>query len=232
MWSAPTSTRAGRILMPDDPCGQKVAWLNALRGYVIREGGEWTGVRARNALADPKVNGDGARSLLAHLAAEGLLVKNGKAWHAAERPTYERRLLARARMVLDLVAAGGPERWDQVRDGAGTIAQAIVDQIGHSVTDEPALGQSFREERDQLKATLAEVLAVFDTAKSTETGEVLGHLVPVGVIHPDDFARWRAAFDQSEWPPARCTCHPAKKPAYACRIHGWAATRDQPGEPT
>jgi hypothetical protein len=62
-----------------------------------------------------------------------------------ERLRYERRLLGVARMTLDLVAAGDQTRWERMRSEAGDVAQMIVDEIGHPVTDEPALGPSFRE---------------------------------------------------------------------------------------
>lgn len=61
-----------------------------------------------------------------------------------EQLRYERRLLGAARMVLDLVAAGDSSRWDQARQGAEDVAQRIVDEIGHPVTDEPALGPNYR----------------------------------------------------------------------------------------
>jgi len=202
-------------------------------------------------------------------------------------PIEQRRLLAISRMVFDGIAEGRPF----TRDEAADLAQRIVDEIGHSVTDEPALGPSFRaeierlraemalraeaDERmtelaadhvseyaqraadaeewagqlytawwsarigrarareshrraravaqirgsevadlkrrrteliievDQLKQALAEVLATFDTAKSSATGEVIGHLAPAAPIHPDDFARWRAALDRSDLPAVR-----------------------------
>lgn len=69
-----------------------------------------------------------------------------------ERLRYERRLLGWARMTLDLVAAGDPSRWEQARREAEDVAQRIVDEIGHPVTDEPALGPGLRAERDALKA--------------------------------------------------------------------------------
>lgn len=50
-------------------------------------------------------------------------------------------------------------------------------------------------ERDRLKATLAEVLAVFFTVMCDHTGQVHGYLAPAAAIHPDDFDRWRAALD-------------------------------------
>jgi hypothetical protein len=94
-----------------------------------------------------------------------------------------------------LAALDQPER--------ALAAQAERDQIAREWAEYRAANTILQQlttlrtgERDRLKAALAEVLAVFSTAKSTETGQVLGHLVPVGAIHPDDFARWRAALDQ------------------------------------
>lgn len=76
------------------------------------------------------------------------------------RLSYERRLLGWARMTLDLVAADDPDRWAQARREAADLAQRIVDEIGHPVTDEPALGPSLRAERDQAEATIARVTAL------------------------------------------------------------------------
>lgn len=83
---------------------------------------------------------------------------------------YERHLLGIARMTLDLVAAAGPERWDEIRASAEDVAQRIVDEIGHPVTDEPALGPNFRHQIERLKAAL------------NGTGRVT-------TIDPDDLAR-------------------------------------------
>jgi hypothetical protein len=69
-----------------------------------------------------------------------------------EQLRYERRLLGAARMVLDLMAAGEPERQEQARQEAGDIAQRIVDEIGHPVTDEPALGPSYRAAIERVRA--------------------------------------------------------------------------------
>lgn len=58
---------------------------------------------------------------------------------------YERRILGRARRLFDQVAEDkSVDR--SLRDGAARIANAIVDEIGHPVTDEPALGQSHPEQ--------------------------------------------------------------------------------------
>lgn len=83
----------------------------------------------------------------ADLAAELAAVK-------AERDQllYERQLLSAARMVLDRVYMA--ETWELAREEAGDFAQRIVDEIGHSVTDEPALGPSFREQIVRLRAAL------------------------------------------------------------------------------
>lgn len=58
---------------------------------------------------------------------------------------YERRLLGATRMVLDLIAAGSPDRWPQARAEAADLSQRIVDEIGHPTTDEPALGGYYRD---------------------------------------------------------------------------------------
>ena len=76
------------------------------------------------------------------LAAKALALT--RAAEERDQLAYERRLLGTARVTLDLVAAGGPERWDEARKGAEDIAQRIVDEIGHPVTDEPALGPTYR----------------------------------------------------------------------------------------
>jgi signal transduction histidine kinase len=77
-----------------------------------------------------------------------------------KRLTYERRLLYVARMVLDRVSVAAT--FEQARDEAGDVAQRIVDEIGHSVTDEPALGPSFRTEIEQLQAAIAQVRRLCD----------------------------------------------------------------------
>lgn len=79
-----------------------------------------------------------------------------------ERLRYERRLLGAARRILDLVATGEPERWDKMRAEAEDVAQRIVDEIGHPVTDEPALGPRYRE-------TIADQAAEVDRLTSETT---------------------------------------------------------------
>lgn len=93
---------------------------------------------------------------------ERSLAENAK--EERDQIRYERRLLAVARMTLDLVAAGGPERWDQARREAEQVSQWIVDEIGHLATDEPALGPHYREqlaqaiaERDEARRVLAAI---------------------------------------------------------------------------
>jgi hypothetical protein len=84
------------------------------------------------------------------------------AW--AEQLRYERRLLGSARMTLDRIC--DPENTHQsdleirlLREEAGRTAQRIVDEIGHPVTDEPALGPEFRER-------IAELEPVVEAAKA------------------------------------------------------------------
>lgn len=72
-------------------------------------------------------------------------------------PIEQRRLLSISRMVFDHIAEGRPVL---TREEAADLAQRIVDEIGHSVTEEPALGPTFRVEIDQLKATIDRVRAV------------------------------------------------------------------------
>lgn len=47
--------------------------------------------------------------------------------------------------------------WEQICAEAEDIAQRIVDEIGHPVTDEPALGPSYRAEIDRLRAENAQL---------------------------------------------------------------------------
>lgn len=111
---------------------------------------------AHEALYDLNSDADEARTLL-----EGefrdfdgglvdgigrLLVQRNEARAERDQLRYERRLLGFARMTLDLVAASEPDRWAYARRQAEDIAQRIVDEIGHPVTDEDALGPSFREQ--------------------------------------------------------------------------------------
>lgn len=95
-----------------------------------------------------------------------------------EQLRYERRLLGAARMVLDLIADGDPARWEHARQEAGDIAQRIVDEIGHPVTDEPALGPGYRAtierlqgDRDALKVTNEQVRASLAAALAIWTPE-------------------------------------------------------------
>ncbi len=80
-----------------------------------------------------------------------------------EQLRYERRLLGFARMVLDRQAEY-PNLHQVDRDGlaaeAADVAQRIVDEIGHPVTDEPALGPSFRERITELERTIERVRTV------------------------------------------------------------------------
>lgn len=71
-------------------------------------------------------------------------------------PIEQRRLLSISRMVFDRHAEGDTLS----RDDAADLAQRIVDEIGHSVTEEPALGPSFRVEIAELKATVDRVRAL------------------------------------------------------------------------
>ncbi len=70
-------------------------------------------------------------------------------------PIEQRRLLAISRMVFDGIAEGHPF----TRDEAADLAQRIVDEIGHSVTDEPALGPSFRVEIERLQDLISRMRA-------------------------------------------------------------------------
>ena len=60
------------------------------------------------------------------------------AYAEREQLRYERRLLDAARLTLDLVAAGDESRWPQARREAQDLAQRLVDEIGHPVTDDRA----------------------------------------------------------------------------------------------
>ncbi len=74
-------------------------------------------------------------------------------------PIEQRRLLAISRMVFDGIAEGHPF----TRDEAADLAQRIVDEIGHSVTDEPALGPSFRVEIERLQDLISRMRADYHT---------------------------------------------------------------------
>jgi hypothetical protein len=66
---------------------------------------------------------------------------------------YERQLLGHARRLLDEVAESGgraPSAMFGLRERAADIAQRIVDEIGHPVTDEPALGPGMRDQLARL----------------------------------------------------------------------------------
>jgi hypothetical protein len=90
---------------------------------------------------------------------------------AVRQLQYERRLLGVARMTLDLVAAGGPDRWEQARREAEDVAQRIVDEIGHPQTDEPALGPDLRAENARLFAKVERLTTA--VAAALERGDRL-----------------------------------------------------------
>src|SRR3954468_10950177 len=73
-------------------------------------------------------------------------------------PIEQRRLLAISRMVFDGIAEGRPF----TRDEAADLAQRIVDETGHSVPDEPALGPSFRVEIKRLGEQSALLIAMLE----------------------------------------------------------------------
>jgi uncharacterized protein (DUF1778 family) len=74
-------------------------------------------------------------------------------------PIEQRRLLAISRMVFDRHAEGDTLS----RDDAADLAQRIVDEIGHSVTEEPALGPSFRVEIRRLQDLISRMRADYHT---------------------------------------------------------------------
>lgn len=77
---------------------------------------------------------------------------------------YERRLLGACRRHLDEIAdPEGRYTADAIRT-AGDLAQRIVDEIGHPVTDEPALGPEFRERIAELERDLEWAVAERDHA--------------------------------------------------------------------
>ncbi len=97
-------------------------------------------VRLGWQVTDYEPPGDG-RSLPERIADAILAVRDEEMTalrQEIEQLRYERRLLGAARMTLDLVAAGDSSRWEQARREAEDLAQRIVDEIGHPVTDEPA----------------------------------------------------------------------------------------------
>ncbi len=85
------------------------------------------------------------------------------------------------------VCAGCMAR-ERERDGAMEAARA------NGAKTEQAKAAWYREKgrADRAETTLAEILATFEIAKNSVTGEVIGYLAQAP-IHPDDFARWRAA---------------------------------------
>jgi hypothetical protein len=103
---------------------------------------------AEQLLAALELEDDGKTTLAQYVA---MLVEQ------RDQLRYERHLLGVARMTLDLVAAGDPTRWDHARAQAEDVAQRIVDEIGHPVTDEPALGPELRAENARLTAELADL---------------------------------------------------------------------------
>jgi hypothetical protein len=80
-------------------------------------------------------------------------------------PAEQRRLLAISRMVFDGIAEGHPF----TRDEAADLAQRIVDETGHSVTDEPALGPSFRVEIKRLGEQNALLITMLERIPEVHT---------------------------------------------------------------
>lgn len=115
----------------------------ALRDEVERQG--WELVAAEQAC-------ERLRELLSEAKAE------------VERLTYERRLLGFARRVLDLVADEEQHAYEatHIRTQAADIAQRIVDEIGHPVTDEEALGPGLRDENANLARAVDDLKAAND----------------------------------------------------------------------
>ncbi|MFD9947694.1 hypothetical protein ACFWYW_46490 [Nonomuraea sp. NPDC059023] len=125
-----------------------------------------------------------------------------KAEATAEQLQYERRLLGTARMVLDLVAAGDPSRWDQARKEAESLAQRIVDEIGHPVTDEPALSPGYRTQLDQSEARIEHLTtgpAEPATVYLAIGGEYDGRWVRKVFARREDAASYGCADGVEEW---------------------------------
>jgi hypothetical protein len=107
-----------------------------------------------------------ARAVAAYPAE--VLEQRVRAETAAEH-AVERRLLGFARMVLDRQAEYAnlhPVDRDHLAAEAADVAQRIVDEIGHPVTDEPALGPSYREQITQLTANLAAMTSRAESAEA------------------------------------------------------------------
>jgi len=82
----------------------------------------------------------------------------------AEQLRYERRLLGACRRHLDEIADPEGRYTVEAVKTAGDLAQRIVDEIGHPVTDEPALGPEFRERIAELERELEWAVAERDHA--------------------------------------------------------------------
>lgn len=132
--------------------------LRDVQDEYARAGASWDTTRDRlnGEIARLTEERDAAREANGRYAAAGARWQQRAEQAETERDQlrYEHRLLAAARMTLDLVAGADAPRWDEIRDAAEDVAQRIVDEIGHSVTDEPALGPSFREEIERLRAAV------------------------------------------------------------------------------
>lgn len=82
----------------------------------------------------------------------------------AEQLRYERRLLGACRRHLDEIADPEGRYTAEAIRTAGDLAQRIVDEIGHPVTDEPALAPDFRDQIEKLKVDLEWATAERDHA--------------------------------------------------------------------
>lgn len=83
---------------------------------------------------------------------------------AVEQLRYERRLLGACRRHLDEIADPEGRYTVEAVKTAGDLAQRIVDEIGHPVTDEPALGPEFRDRIAELERELEWAVAERDHA--------------------------------------------------------------------
>lgn len=178
--------------MSTEPSGRRAAQIQAVRAVL-----GWP------AEADPELEAtlnDEAGRLVDAVHAAG---RDGRAEverlrAEVEQFRYERRLLGVARMTLDLVAAGDPTRWDHARTQAEDVAQRIVDEIGHPVTDEPALGADLRAENARLAAELDEAreeraylrLMTSTLQEERDQGEARGWAKAVQALR--DYGRYHA----------------------------------------
>jgi hypothetical protein len=114
------------------------------------------------------------------------------------RVAHARRFVIRAPGHADMPGVEFPGTRHVIADdphtgliGATSVGHLIEGVDGATVH----WADNAEQQRDQLAATLTDILGTFDTCYGADRVTVVGHRARRGV-DPDRFARWQAALDQ------------------------------------